>query len=256
MRDRLNIKSATIPHLFQYYGLHTLAQRRELFEHFQRKLAEKYDLAVFSLTEEEGRNYDYAGWRRNKRLTYYLQPDKFENMKGRCSPDVRNKINKAIKGDITIVKATDYPYNIYLTTFERRGKRPPVTRDELIAWVKELTDQGLAETHLAFIEGQPAAFRTQLIWHDAAYDWLAGADPAYSGTGVNQFLMLHIGASHADEGITHWDLLGGDLPGIGRFKRSFGSRPVHHLQIEKNFSGKGGIYRGLMKLRSKIDGRN
>ena len=255
-RERLNIKSAAIPQLFQYCGLITMGERGGLFEAFERKLAENYDLAVLSLTADESRKYAYAGWRQRKRLTYYLRPDKFESMKRHCSPTFKKKLNKALRSGITFETPAEFPYKIYLMTFQRRGKRPPVAKDRLIEWVNTLTKLKLAETHLALIDNKAVAFRSQLLWADTACDWLAGADPAYSSTGVNQLIMLHIGEVHADKGITHWDLLGGDLPGIGQFKRSFGSQPVHHLQIEKNFSSKGRFYRGLMKLRSKIDGRN
>ena len=255
-RKRGRINSASIPQLFQYYGLKTLGDQPDLFEELERTLVDNYDLAVLSLTADESQKYNYKGWRQRKRLTYLLQPGSFEKMKKRCFPDVKNKVNKALKAGISIAGPVDFPYELYSITFRRRGKKPPVARSRLIGWVNELSKLKLAETYIALMGEKSVAFRTELTWAGTAGDWLAGADPQFLNTGANQLLMLKMGEILAGKGITDWDLLGGDLPGIGKFKRSFGSEPVAHLQIEKNFTNKGKLYRGLMKLRSKIDGRN
>jgi hypothetical protein len=253
-REKLNVKSASIPQFFQYFGLRSIGDRAGLFKAFERELAKIYDLAVLSLTPEESQNDIYSGWKKRKRLTYILRPGRFEIMTESCSRTVKKKVRRALKKGITITKVADFPYGLYSLTFKRRGKRPPAARTRLIAWISALAKSGLAETYLASVGDKQIAFRTQLVWADSAYDWLAGADPAFLDTGVNQLLTLKIGEFLADKGIAHWDLLGGDLAGIGQFKRSFGSLAVPHLQIEKNFTSKGKLYRGLMKLRSKIDG--
>ena len=63
-------------------------------------------------------------------------------------------------------------------------------------------------------------------------------------------LVLKIGDSLYRKGIKSWDLLGGDIKSIGDFKKSFGSMPKKHVQLEKCFNLKGRIYRKLMKMKA------
>jgi hypothetical protein len=117
-----------------------------------------------------------------------------------------------------------------------------------------LTELKLAETYVAMVGGKIAAFRTQLIFGSFAYDWLAGSLPEYLNIGVNNFLVLKIGEQLYHKGITNWDLLGGDIESIGNFKKTFGSNPIRHFQLEKDFNFKGKFYRVLMELKAKLNG--
>ena len=252
--SRFNVKTAIIPHLFQYYGPVTLASEGSIFESVYRAIKNDFDLAVFSLTAEECPKSLYSGWQQEKRLTYYLTPDTFDNMKGRCFADVKNKVNKAIKSGVKIIAAERFPYEIYEASFKRKNIKPPLDKTTIVNWVERLTHLELAETYIAVVDEKSAAFRTQLVFGSYAYDWLAGADVSYSKLGVNQFLVLKIGERHYNNGVKNWDLLGGDIKSIGDFKKSFGSTPKTHLQIEKNFNLKGTIYRKLMKFKARLNG--
>jgi len=251
---KFNVKTAIIPRLFQYYGPISLTSVNGIFESVCKVIKNDVDTAVFSLTAEEYPKSSYSGWQKAERLTYYLTPDTFKNMKGRCFADVKNKVNKAIKSGVKVVAADRFPYELYEASFKRKDVKPPLDKTTTINWVERLTRLKLAETYIAVVDEKPAAFRTQLVYKSYAYDWLAGSDASYSKLGVNQFLLLKIGERHYHNGVKNWDLLGGDIKSIGDFKKSFGSTPKTHLQIEKNFSLKGKIYRKLMKFKAGFNG--
>ena len=111
----------------------------------------------------------------------------------------------------------------------------------------------LAETYIAVYDNKPVAFLTMLIWGNYAYVWLSGSIPDYRHIGVNNFLVLKIGEQLYHRGVANWDMLGGDIESIGDFKKSFGSTLVTHLQLEKNFTLKGKVYRNLMKLKARLN---
>lgn len=247
---RLSVKTALIPKLFQYYGPVTITDEAGVFECVINTIKNEIDTAVFSITPVESPRSNYSGWRLKIRLTYCLKPDTFENMKSRCFPDVKNKVNKAIKVGVEVKNISRFPYEIYLASFERHKTAPPLQKEHLSSWVERLMRLNLATTFVAIFDSKPVAFRTQLVWGGYAYDWLAGAFADYNHLGVNQILMLKIGEQFYHKGVGNWDLLGGDIKSIGDFKRSFGSTPKKHLQLEKNFSMKGSVYRWLMKLKS------
>jgi hypothetical protein len=208
---------------------------------------ENIDTAVLSLTPEEYPKADYPGWQTLPRITYYLHPGEFDEMKSRCADSVKNKLNKAIKSGISAAAVDEFPWDIYMASFNRQGIKPPLGQDETSEWVRRLTALDLARTFVAYMDDKPIAFRTQLRYRQYAYDWLAGSLNEYGKFGVNQYLMLKIGEDHFRNGIKHWDLLGGDIKSIGDFKKSFGSIVQNHVQLEKNFSWKGALYRRLMK---------
>ncbi|OQX92540.1 MAG: hypothetical protein B6D58_02325 [candidate division Zixibacteria bacterium 4484_95] len=250
--NRFNVKTALIPRLFQYYGPVAIAGNTDVFEYVTKTIENEIDTAVFSIRPEESLKPDLCGWHLKNRLTYYLRPDTFENMKSDCFPDVKNKINKAVKVGIKVENISQFPYEIYQASFKRQRATPPLGKELLSVWVERLTNLNLAATFIAVFEGKPVSFRTQLVWGGYAYDWLAGAYPDYNHLGVNQLLILKIGEQFYRKSVKNWDLLGGDIKSIAGFKRSFGSIPKTHVQLEKNFSMKGRIYRLLMRLKAGL----
>jgi hypothetical protein len=249
---RFNIKTALIPRLFQYYGPVAITGNANVFKCVTKAIENEIDTAVFSIRPEESSRSDWGGWHLINRLTYYLKPDTFENMKSCCFPDVKNKINKAIKANVEVKNISRFPYEIYQASFKRQKSAPPLGEEHLSAWVERLTNLNLATTFAAIFEGKTVAFRTQLFWGGYAYDWLAGAYPDYNHLGVNQILILKIGEQFYHKDVKNWDLLGGDIKSIADFKKSFGSTPKSHLQLEKNFSMRGMVYRWLMKYKADL----
>jgi hypothetical protein len=249
VKNRFGIRTMTIPKFFQYYGPVMFESSAEVMPALEKHISQNTDLAVFSIVPQNSESSIYRRWDLTERLTYYLKPDSLENLRKGCFEDVKNKLNKAAKSGIEIRVGEEFPYDIYRATFKRQGLKPPMPELELTRWVDQLIESGLAKTFIAYQSGRPLAFRTQLIAHKYAYDWLAGSFPDANPLGVNQFLIVNIGNELYKNGIGSWDLLGGDIKSIGEFKRSFGSVPQKHLQIELGFTLKGKIYRQLMKIR-------
>jgi len=253
LNDKFGIKTMTIPKFFQYYGPVFFKPDMDLFISVERYLEQTTDLAVFSILPEISGQITSAKWKYTDRLTYYLKPDIYENLRKNCLESVKNKLNKALKSEIIIGQSDEFPFEIYKETFKRHGLRPPIDEYRIKIWVKKLTAVGLAKTYRAYQSGKVLAFRTELTADGYAYDWLAGSLSEANSRGINQFLVLMIGQTLYEAKINNWDLLGGDIKSIGDFKRSFGSTPRHHLQIERAFSLKGRIYRSLMKLKGAGD---
>jgi CelD/BcsL family acetyltransferase involved in cellulose biosynthesis len=104
--------------------------------------------------------------------------------------------------------------------------------------------------YIAKTNGDPIAFRGQLLQGEFAYDWIAGSDPEFHATGANQLLMAEIGHELAGGGIKIWDLVGGQIKSIADFKRSFGAREFYHYQAYKSFNIRGKIFGVMRKLKN------
>jgi hypothetical protein len=246
---KFGVKTMTIPKFYQYYGPVILKPTADFNAAIEKYLKQNSDLAVFSLVPEFAEQFNSDSWKKIDRLTYYLKPDTYENLRKNCFDDVKNKLNKAMKSGIEVKQIDDFPYDVYEASFKRQGLNPPMEESRLVSWISKLVKSGMARTFAAYKSNELLAFRTQLIANGFAYDWLAGAHPEANSLGVNQLLILTIGQELFNAKIINWDLLGGDIKSIGDFKRSFGSIPRHHAQIERAFSLKGKIYRSLMKLK-------
>jgi len=251
---KYGIKTALIPPLFQYYGPISPANDEESIYELIGHINNNYDTAVFSLPPESRPKAIPSKWQTRKRLTYYLKPDDFEVMKARSVHSVRKQVNKSLNARVEFKREDKFYPDIYEASFDRQKVKPPLDIRLLTDWIDKLTELKLAEIFTTLIDGKPAAFRAQLICGHYAYDWLAGCYLQYHNLGVNNFLVLKIGDYLHKKGIVNWDLLGGDIESIGNFKKSFGSIPVQHFQIERSFTGKGRLYRTLMKAKARLYG--
>jgi len=250
-RKKFTVRSSTIPHLFQYYGPLILKNDPQIASAIEKHLRPVTDTAIFSITPELTGVGRFPGWRIYPRLTYYLAPDSYENMKTRCDATFKKKLNKAAAADLTISQIDKFPWHIYEATFSRKKLAPPLDRQTTCDWVEKLTARGFAATYMIEYEGEMVAFRTELVYNEYASDWLAGSLYDFPKIGINQFLMLKIGEILFRKGISHWDLSGGDIEGVRQFKRSFGAEAKAHIQLEKSFSIKGWVYRKAMKLKAR-----
>jgi hypothetical protein len=249
---KLKIRTCAIPRLFQYYGPVATDDAEQVLHMMINALARDFDVAVLSLIPEANLETAPGGWQKTDRLTYYLTPDTYDNMHRKSFRNVKKNANKAIRSGVSFERADSFNYEVYEASFKRNGIQPPVNEDQLIAWIDRLTRLKLAETYRAVVDDKTAAACVLLIYKGYASAWVGGSLPEYLGLGVNNFLMLKIGEQLYHKNIKVWDLVGGDIESIGAFKRSFGSEPVKHVQIEKAFTLKGKIYRQLMKLRAKL----
>ena len=251
---KYGFKTVMIPPFFQYFGPVSFSEKQDVFKHLLDFISSFADTSVLSLTPEQSSRFSSSGWKIKNRLTYYLKPDTFDKMKSRCLRNAKKKVNMAARNGVRAATTDKFPEELYLASFARKGLKTPFDIHKLRNWVYSLQAAGLTETFVAVADDHPVAFRTELIWGGYAYDWLAGAATDYLQLGVNQYLMLAIGENLHNRGISHWDLLGGDIKSIAVFKKSFGAAAAGHYEIEKSFTLKGRIYRRLMKFKAGLDG--
>jgi len=243
-------KTALIPTLFQYFGPISFIKNSEVNEQMIKYAADNFDSVILSLLP--GVEANFAGWHKQDRITYMIAPDTFDNLKKNCASDIKNKANKALKAGVAIKKVDEFDYDLYNASFKRQNLKPPMQAGAMTEWADKLSQAGLAETYIAFLDNQPVAVRTLLVYNKYAYTWVSGIRPEFMSLGVNSLLILTIGEILYKRGIEIWDFGGGEIKSIGRFKKAFGATGYTHLQIEKNSNWKGALYRALMNMKAGI----
>jgi hypothetical protein len=254
-RERLGLRTATTPLLFQYFGPvlyddESMDISENSRGNLKEYLANDFDFVYFSLSPNSHLLSEFIEqFHHEKALTLVLYCDDLKKWGAGFRDDVKNKINKAKKERVQIVASDSLPQKLWEITFARRGVAPPIKPSVLADWCEPLIKENLLKIFVAQIDRTPVAFRGELIFGDYAYDWIAGSDPAHHASGANQFLMAEIGREFSAKNLTAWDMVGANIKSIADFKKSFGAREVEHLHIYRSFNVKGQIFNILRHIR-------
>ncbi len=253
LQNRDLVRAATIPLMFQYFGplfLEGDSEARSMAE-VDRYLSGECDFVYFSFSPEFQPAAGFpSGWHAKKAVTLALTVDELSTWGGCFRDDVKNKIRKAKRESVRIEQAESLPEKLWSLAYTRRGLKPPLEPRALARWCESLMTNSMLRIYIAKIDGNPVAFRGQLLQGEFAYDWIAGSDPEFHATGANQLLMAEIGHELAGGGLKIWDLVGGQIKSIADFKRSFGAREFYHYQAYKSFNIKGKIFGVMRKLKN------
>gem|GEM_PF-1584211 len=246
------IRSATIPLLFQYYGVISITRDfpAELPSELNSFIKNECDIAIFSFPPDFPVEILSAiNMRTREYITLALNEDDLRVWGQNFRDDVKNKIRKAERESVEIGGIDVLPEKLWEQAYTRKNLKPPIAASRLREWCASLIAGSLLKIYIASKDGHPVAFRGELIFGDYAYDWIAGSDPQYHNTGANQLLMAEIGSSIVKSGIKKWDLVGGQIRTIYDFKKSFGAREYTYYQGIICFNVRGKLYSILHKIR-------
>jgi len=252
-QDRRIIKAATIPHLFQYFGVLFFSQAHEkaLIADIIRKLENESDYLYLCFSPEfEGIDDLGKNWNLVKSVTLGLTADDLRQWGANFRHSARKQIKKAEREKVVIKTTESVPVELWEKSYSRSNTPTPISPEQLIMWSGKLIENSLLKIYTAEIENKPIAFRAQLMYGDYAYDWIAGSDPDYNITGANQLLMSVIGDDFRSSEIKMWDLVDARIENIARFKRSFGAKDYYHWQAFRSVGMKGYLFNTMRKYKN------
>jgi hypothetical protein len=257
-RERASVRIASLPLLFQYFGplLYQGADGHVDCVAITDALSSQFDYVHYSFPPAFGDSSSrkilealQGGWRIIERETIVVDSQGLSEWGRSFRDDVRNKINKARRAHVRIRKADELPGQLWELSYKRKSLATPVGIQSLEQWSRALIDSSLLRIYVAELDGKPVAFRGELVFGEFAYDWIAGSNPIYHPTGVNQFLMAEIGDDLSRLNLRAWDLVGGGIESIADFKKSFGATKMAHWHLRRSFTLKGRAYALLKNLR-------
>ena len=242
---------ASLPLLFQYFGpiFFNLPQTISILGALDEYLSNSCDFAYLSFPPDIGSVDELTNWKIIPNVTLVLKEDGLRRWGTDFKDDVKNKIRKAGREKVEIVESNHLPRELWKTAYTRRAMKPPISSEALGIWCEKLMNASLLRIFVARIGGEDIAFRGELIYGKFAYDWIAGSSPVFHSSGANQLLMAEIGKELSTLGISIWDMVGGEIPSIADFKRSFGAVDVQYFQASRAFGIKGRAYELLRKIR-------
>ncbi len=116
-------------------------------------------------------------------------------------------------------------------SYERHGRRPPVSQDKLAGLLSSLDAAGLLSTMCVRTrDGKIIAGTTSLKTEEGLYLFVAGTD-AGAGKGASHLLYHEILSAGKKAGRRFVDFVGANTPSINLFKSSFGPRLEVYFHI-------------------------
>jgi hypothetical protein len=173
------------------------------------------------------------GFRATLRTTYVLHPlDDLDEVRRGMSDKCRNAIRKAEKA-VAVETDTD-PTRLIETvdaTFARQGRRNPWGTALVARLATAVRDRGVGEI-LTAVDAAGAVHASMLLVYDGdrSYYLAGGTTTELRASGADSLLLWHAIQRSAERART-FDFEGSMIPGVARFFRSFGSRPVSYLHV-------------------------
>ena len=237
-------KAAKFPPLTKYNGL-VLLQRDSNYPYKEELMAHGIMNAIIDYLEK---NFDYVilinhpglidvrpfiwrGWDTQVKYTYIVDlQERFF-----ISRDIERRAKIAQDSGIYIEESYDPHifYDLWLKSFRRHKRNPPLDRANLLRLFNTLQERNALKMFVARNkENAAVASNVYIEDKNILFYWVAAFDPAYSGSGANQYLIKYTLEKFRDKFLSI-DFVGADTPTIARYKATFGGRLVAHYQISK-----------------------
>ena len=204
-----------------------------------RGLAQGFDRIQMILPPEQvdARPFLWEGWDSRARYTCLLDLSK------PLDPNraVVKQVRKAREAGLGVWPSTDWLllHALWAESLGNQGVALPLGEAAFAACCRRLAGHGLLHLWISGpSEGEAWFANAVLVEGDRAYDWVAGASRDQAPSGGNQLLKTTICEALGSRGVSCFDLVGGDHPGIAAYKRSLGARLQIHVEVSRNVSWK------------------
>jgi GNAT superfamily N-acetyltransferase len=186
-------------------------------------------------TLTDARGFGWGGATLTQRYTYVVPLAERDDFRTSFSHAQRKQCGKAERNGIIIREEDDTEVlsEMLEATSRRAGFDPPLERGALHRIYFEVRKR---EAGILLVARHPngTAFAARaIVWGDGVgYDWLAGSDPAYHGTGANSLLVERALLLCRERGLAAFDFCGANTPSVARFKSGFGGSLIGHVLAE------------------------
>ncbi|RME40412.1 MAG: GNAT family N-acetyltransferase [Caldilineae bacterium] len=168
----------------------------------------------------------------------------WRRLKGAC----RTAVRQAWKNGVKIIEAQDGRFaaayhRMSADTYGKANRPPPLSaNDYRLVW-EMLHPHNRIKVFLAEFEERIVAGGIFLHFNGKVYFWDGAAFRAYYHTRANNLLHWTVMEWAAECGMTEYDMLGANLPGIAKFKQSFGGELRSYTYAYKDATWLAGVGR-------------
>lgn len=173
------------------------------------------------------------------RYTYFSDISDLDDVFSNFDSDIIRRIKKTDDLSFKIDTGKDLNnvetfYNLQELSFRKQHHYFRLTKSQFIDFMKILISKEKAKIYTIYLDQKPVASNIILFDKNIAYYWLAGSDPLYLKTGVNQLLLWEVLKDSRNAGIKYFDFVGANTSTIAKYKGTFNFKlyPYYNLYKE------------------------
>ncbi|MCF8303737.1 MAG: GNAT family N-acetyltransferase [Bacteroidales bacterium] len=198
----------------------------------------KYALFQFPPHYRDIRPFLWNGYKNSVKYTYTVSLKDENELFNAYSPSLKRQIKKGAKEDYKIVNSDSEEqinafYQLQHKTFERQRKSPLFSKEQFSQLARDFIKNGLLSIYIIYKGSSPVYGICISKGINTAYYWLAGGDPEYFNTGLNQLLMHEILKDLVNKGLSTFDFIGANTYSITQYKSNFGFKLTPFYEVEK-----------------------
>jgi len=267
-QKKMGIRLTAVPILTSFSGI-LISHRDTKYISKNEKYRENILRAIINLLEEDHKVINFSlppeindirvfnekKYETAVKYTYITELYDFNDTINNFDPSIKRQIKKAEKQEITVLNddseifINDF-YHLHELSMKRQNHKFKLTQNQFITFINYIKQKkvGQISFFIAYLYKKPIAGQAVLYYKDTAYYWLAGGNPEYFNTGVNQLIMKKVFEFLFAKNIRHFDFVGANTLGISDYKASFNFNLIPYYQERKNI----GIYAAILMELKKL----
>lgn len=230
--------------------------RYEVLDELLAFIEKEFQIIRLSLLPgfEDIRSFNLRSYTSEEKYTYLVDTSNPDLLFEKFLPALRRQIKKGEKLDYQIRELSgsgemSIVYDLIETSYSRQRHSFRFGRQQFYDFMEQPELGKHLKVYSIWQEDKPVAAIVLLVDRSTAYYWLAGVDPQFSNTGLNQVLMWQLLKKMPELGITSFDFMGANTPSIAKYKSGYNFMLVSYHQLSRE-SGRGA--RQLMSVKRII----
>jgi len=193
---------------------------------------------TFPINFVDVRPFLWKNYREEIRYTYFSDISDLDNVFSNFDSDIIRRIKKTKELSFQIDTGKDITnietfYTLQELSFRKQHHHFQLTREQFIDFLKVLTSKEKAKVYTIHLDQKPVASHVILFDKNIAYYWLAGSDPLYLKTGINQLLLWEAIKDIRKTGIKCFDFVGANTSTIAKYKGTYNFKLYPYFNLYK-----------------------
>lgn len=224
-----------------------ISHKRELIQRILDILEKDMDILNFLAPNStiDIRPYTWKGYSQKVLYTYILEINDLESTYDLFDPSLKRQIKKGEKSNYNInsginPEIAETFLKLQSLSFDRQSKSFSFKKNDFLRFIAKIRDFVNLQFHIIYQDNKPVYGIALLIDNNIAYYWLAGGDPEYFDTGLNQLLLWNIIKDLKKREIKYFDFVGANTESITNYKSkyNFTLTPYYALSKQNGWKAK------------------
>ena len=231
-----------------------ISYKRELIQSILNIMEDDLDIINFIVPNStfDIRPYTWKGYFQKVLYTYILKIDDLDSTYDLFDPSLKRQIKKGERSNYNINSGNNQDLaetflKLQSLSFDRQSKSFSFQEKNFLKFIASIRDIVNLQFYIIYQENKPVYGISLLIDKNIAYYWLAGGDPDFFDTGLNQLLLWNIIKDLKEKDIKYFDFVGTNTESITNYKSKYNFTLTPYYALSKQVGWKA---KSLMFLKN------